>query len=292
MRTQSLRRYAPILSVLTLLVTAVPAAAATLQQAAARRVTPPWVWLLLLLAIVLLVWWLWNGLRPKADYRHSVAAQPKLPESLGEAIAQAPAGSERAGVAPATAEIAVAPAQLNPAPAAAVEPPAAAPAPEPPAETPKGARTEPEPAPENPAPKEEELTQEKPIEADRPQATAEPALAQRSAPETDVLAAAVAAAPVEDEPAAKRSRSAKKRGDDLTVVEGIGPKISAVLQQAGIDSYAALAATPVDDLRKLLADNNLRFADPSTWPEQAALAGTDSDKLAELQAKLKGGRRQ
>ena len=101
-----------------------------------------------------------------------------------------------------------------------------------------------------------------------------------------------------DEPAAppaakpKRAKSAKADSDDLTVVEGIGPKISAVLHAAGITTYTALAAAPVDDLRKLLADHNLRFADPSTWPEQAALAGTDPDKLAELKATLKGGRRQ
>jgi large subunit ribosomal protein L20 len=77
---------------------------------------------------------------------------------------------------------------------------------------------------------------------------------------------------------------------DLTKIEGIGPKISATFNAAGINSYAELAATPVDDLRKILADAGVG-ADPTTWPQQAELAAKGKwDALSELQDKLEGGR--
>ncbi len=77
---------------------------------------------------------------------------------------------------------------------------------------------------------------------------------------------------------------------DLTKIEGIGPKISATFNAAGINSYAELAATPVDDLRQILADAGVG-ADPTTWPQQAELAAEGKwDALTELQDKLEGGR--
>lgn len=80
--------------------------------------------------------------------------------------------------------------------------------------------------------------------------------------------------------------------DDLKRIEGIGPKISSLLQDAGIATFAQLAAASVEQLREVLAAANLRIADPTTWPEQAALAAAgDLDGLASLQSELKGGRR-
>src|SRR5690606_18473299 len=79
-------------------------------------------------------------------------------------------------------------------------------------------------------------------------------------------------------------------GDDLTIIEGIGPKIAAeVLGAAGIRSFAELAGTPVDRLRELLSAAGSRFAahDPGTWPEQAALAARgDFAALDKLKAEL------
>ncbi|MFN2141956.1 MAG: DUF308 domain-containing protein [Candidatus Promineifilaceae bacterium] len=77
---------------------------------------------------------------------------------------------------------------------------------------------------------------------------------------------------------------------DLTAIEGIGPKIAAALQAAGINSYTDLAATSPEQLRSILNTAGLS-ADPSTWPEQAQLAA--AGKMAELQAlqeRLQGGR--
>jgi len=45
-------------------------------------------------------------------------------------------------------------------------------------------------------------------------------------------------------------------------------------------------------LREVLQAAGLRFMDPDTWPQQAALAArSDWEALAALQAEFKGGRR-
>jgi predicted flap endonuclease-1-like 5' DNA nuclease len=80
--------------------------------------------------------------------------------------------------------------------------------------------------------------------------------------------------------------------DDLKRVEGIGPKISDLLQAAGITTFAQLAATDASRLRRTLREAGITIADPTTWPEQAALAASGRwDALEALQAELKGGRR-
>jgi large subunit ribosomal protein L17 len=83
--------------------------------------------------------------------------------------------------------------------------------------------------------------------------------------------------------------------DDLTRIEGIGPKISSVLQEAGITTFAQLADTDPASLEEILeaSDPRLRrLADPATWPEQAALAAADEWEAHEaLRGQLKGGRR-
>lgn len=97
----------------------------------------------------------------------------------------------------------------------------------------------------------------------------------------------------EPEPAPEPEPVAPLEPDDLRRIEGIGPKISALLQEAGIATFAQLAATDVGRLREILDAAPFRApADPSTWPEQAALAAQgDWEALARLQDELKGGRR-
>jgi predicted flap endonuclease-1-like 5' DNA nuclease len=80
--------------------------------------------------------------------------------------------------------------------------------------------------------------------------------------------------------------------DDLKRVEGIGPKISALLQAAGITAFSQLASTGVGELKAILMQADLRLADPGTWPEQARLAAAgDWDAFEALKDELKGGRR-
>ncbi len=80
--------------------------------------------------------------------------------------------------------------------------------------------------------------------------------------------------------------------DDLTRIEGIGPRIAEKLAQAGITTYAGLAATPPERLKAVLAKAGPRFrlARPQTWPEQAALlAAGEEAAFAALTAELRGG---
>lgn len=81
--------------------------------------------------------------------------------------------------------------------------------------------------------------------------------------------------------------------DDLTRIEGIGPKISSLLKDAGITTFSQLAATETSRLEEILQEAKLRLADPETWPEQAGLAATGEwEALQVLQNELKGGRRE
>ncbi|MEL6307985.1 MAG: ATP synthase F1 subunit gamma [Chloroflexota bacterium] len=81
--------------------------------------------------------------------------------------------------------------------------------------------------------------------------------------------------------------------DDLTKIEGIGPKMSGALIAFGIDTFAKLADATEDDLRQAIDEAGMRFA-PSlvTWAEQASFAAKgDWDGLDALQDELDGGRR-
>jgi len=95
-----------------------------------------------------------------------------------------------------------------------------------------------------------------------------------------------------EEPAARAPLSGA--ADDLKLIEGIGPKIASVLQEAGIGTFAALAATDANRLEAILQEADprlLRLADPATWPEQARLAAAGEwDALTDYQSTLRGGR--
>lgn len=94
-------------------------------------------------------------------------------------------------------------------------------------------------------------------------------------------------------PAAKATPKAAAKGDDLTKVEGIGPKIAEILGAAGIGSYADLAKADVENIKEILAEagNRYKAHDPSTWPKQAEFAAEGKwDELKKWQDELDGGR--
>ena len=64
--------------------------------------------------------------------------------------------------------------------------------------------------------------------------------------------------------------------DDLTAISGIGPKLSAVLQQKGITSYSVLAAMSAEEIKTLLLSEGSGYTryDTSSWPEQAKKLGS------------------
>lgn len=81
---------------------------------------------------------------------------------------------------------------------------------------------------------------------------------------------------------------------ELQKVEGIGPQIANILINNGIMDLEDLSNTSVGKLERILenAGSKYNIADPSTWPEQAALgAKGDWEAMKKLQDKLRGGRR-
>ena len=80
--------------------------------------------------------------------------------------------------------------------------------------------------------------------------------------------------------------------DNLTKVEGIGPKIQELLNKAGIHSFAQLANTSVETIQGILKDAGGIYAskNPKTWPAQADMAAKGKwDELKEWQDELDGG---
>jgi hypothetical protein len=89
-----------------------------------------------------------------------------------------------------------------------------------------------------------------------------------------------------------RVHSIQIQPDDLTILEGIGPKVAKILNETGILSFADLAGANADEVEKVLDAAGLQMMDPAGWIEQAKLAAKDDmDGLKKLQDELKGGRR-
>lgn len=83
------------------------------------------------------------------------------------------------------------------------------------------------------------------------------------------------------------------KADDLKKIEGVGPKIAEVLTAAGLATFADVAKTSAEDIKKILdeAEGNFGSHDPSTWPDQAKLAADGKwDELKNWQDELDGGK--
>lgn len=77
-----------------------------------------------------------------------------------------------------------------------------------------------------------------------------------------------------DAVAAKAAFGKKVKQDDLTLVEGIGPKISELFKNHNINTWAELANTSVEKCQEVLNSGGKRFEihRPGTWPMQAEMA--------------------
>ena len=84
-------------------------------------------------------------------------------------------------------------------------------------------------------------------------------------------AAVIESHPATYAPVVEASASTATTGpDDLTIINGIGPKMQAALQAAGYDTFAKLAVANPDDLRAAVAAAGMRLAPTiDTWPDQA-----------------------
>jgi F-type H+-transporting ATPase subunit gamma len=84
----------------------------------------------------------------------------------------------------------------------------------------------------------------------------------------------------------------KAASDDLTRLEGVGPKVAAALKAAGYDTFAKIAEANETELRVTLERAGIQLAPAAaTWPHQAALAARGEwNELKQLQDSLVGGR--
>lgn len=93
-------------------------------------------------------------------------------------------------------------------------------------------------------------------------------------------------------PAVTKEKTEEVKADDLTKVEGIGPKISEIFQAASINTFADLAAKSVEELSAILTEAGSKFAskNPGSWPKQAKMAAEGKwDELKVWQDNTKGG---
>jgi predicted flap endonuclease-1-like 5' DNA nuclease len=101
---------------------------------------------------------------------------------------------------------------------------------------------------------------------------------------------AVEAPPAEPQVAPERVSTAEV--DDLKKIEGIGPKVASLLNEAGITTFQGIVDAGAEKLEGILDEASLQMIDADTWPEQARLAAAgDWEALAVLQDELKGGKR-
>lgn len=95
-----------------------------------------------------------------------------------------------------------------------------------------------------------------------------------------------------DSPYVKEFKEKEEIIDDLTLIEGIGPKIKELLYSNNIKNFEKLSRTNTLYLQNMLdeAGNSFNMANPKTWPEQARLAYEGRwEELDEYQNELYGG---
>ncbi len=127
------------------------------------------------------------------------------------------------------------------------------------------------------------------------------------APKVEAKAeAAVKEAPVKEEPAkeetpekeeAKKEAAPKKaakasKGDDLTKIEGVGPKAAEALANAGLETFAKVSKAKADKMKEILTEASSRLAhlDTGSWAKQAKMAADEKwDDLKAWQDSVKGG---
>lgn len=140
------------------------------------------------------------------------------------------------------------------------------------------------------APKEEEkAAEEKPAK----KAEAAPKKEEKAAEEKPAKKAEAAVKKeekaAEEKPAKKE---AKAKPEDLTKIEGIGPKAAEALVANGVKTYAELADADAEKVKEILteASSTLAHLDPTSWPKQAKMAADGKwDELKEWQDSVKGG---
>ncbi len=84
----------------------------------------------------------------------------------------------------------------------------------------------------------------------------------------------------------------EKQADDLTRIEGMGPKAAEALVNGGIETFAKLANAEPEEIKEILTEANSRMShlDTNSWPVQAKMAADGKwDELKEWQDNAKAG---
>ncbi|MCO5725627.1 30S ribosomal protein S2 [Robiginitalea marina] len=134
----------------------------------------------------------------------------------------------------------------------------------------------------------EGLTERK---SEKAEAAEEKATRAEAPASTAVEEVETATAPAEAAPKVKK-QAAEATGDDLTKIEGIGPKAAEALVEAGLGTYVALAEADPEKIKDLLTEFSSRLAhlDPGSWPKQAKMAADGEwEALNAWQEEAKGG---
>ena len=85
----------------------------------------------------------------------------------------------------------------------------------------------------------------------------------------------------------------KVKENDLTMIEGVGPKISEILSNGGLDTWAKVAVATPEQIKEILVAAGTRYQihNPGTWPDQSRMAHEGRwDELKKWQDELDGGR--
>jgi len=114
-----------------------------------------------------------------------------------------------------------------------------------------------------------------------------------NAPEIKVDVEETKKAVKEDKEVTKKASKAKaSKGDDLTKIEGIGPKAAEALTNAGMGTFSDLSKGDAEKIKEVLTEASSRMAhlDPTSWPKQAQMAADGKwDELKAWQDSVKGG---
>ncbi|MEN1784207.1 MAG: 30S ribosomal protein S2 [Bacteroidota bacterium] len=126
-------------------------------------------------------------------------------------------------------------------------------------------------------------------------------LAERKADRQSEKEGTPTAAPAETTPSAPEEKAAVETPaeapkavatDDLTKIEGVGPKAAEALVAAGLATFEAIAKAEVDNMKSILTAASPRLAhlDPTSWSKQAKMAADGEwDALKTWQDNAKGG---
>jgi small subunit ribosomal protein S2 len=144
-------------------------------------------------------------------------------------------------------------------------------------------------------PEESGISSEAPAKTTRPRKTkvAEPVVEGKAKEEKAIVAKSPEAKEeVKEVAPVKKAKATKSnaKADDLTKIEGVGPKIAETLVAAGLATYADVAGSTAEKIAEIIEGVRGNHT-PDTWPKQAGMAAEGKwDELKAWQDGMGGGK--